>query len=102
MKMDQQTGNVVTQFFAWLAAIAGALGWTTQDLVYIIFGFVGVSISLISFVLGRLDARAKRREESKRTQLMARYIEVSMTKPATDRPASMKVINETINRMEEV
>jgi len=44
MKMNQQSGNIVTQFFAWLATIAAALGWTTQDFVYFIFGAIGVVI----------------------------------------------------------
>ncbi|WP_442801413.1 hypothetical protein [Serratia rubidaea] len=72
---DQQPVNIVTQFFAWLAAIASAAGLTTQDLIYIAFGAIGVLISLLSFVLGRIDARAKRKQEERRTNLYANYLD---------------------------
>lgn len=71
---DQQSANIVTQFFAWLAAIASAAGITTQDLIFIAFGAVGVLVSVLSFVLGRIDARAKRRQEERRTALYADYL----------------------------
>ncbi|MDP8772899.1 hypothetical protein QZR43_09910 [Serratia marcescens] len=75
MKMnDQQQVNIVTQFFAWLAAIASAAGITTQDLIYIAFGAIGVLVSVLSFVLGRIDARAKRKQEERRTELYADYL----------------------------
>ena len=48
MKMNNQNENIVTHFFAWLAAVASMLGITTQDMVYILFGFIGVVISLAS------------------------------------------------------
>jgi len=72
---DQQPVNIVTQFFAWLAAIASAAGITTQDLIYIAFGAVGVLVSVLSFVLGRIDARAKRKNEERRTALYADYLD---------------------------
>ncbi|MGF2656476.1 hypothetical protein ACQUWL_29085 [Serratia marcescens] len=76
MKMnDQQPVNIVTQFFAWLAAIASAAGITTQDLIYIAFGAIGVLVSVLSFVLGRIDARAKRKQEERRTALYEGYLE---------------------------
>ncbi|MGQ6496404.1 hypothetical protein ACUNE2_01935 [Serratia sp. IR-2025] len=75
MKMnDQQPVNIVTQFFAWLAAIASAAGITTQDLIYIAFGAVGVFVSVLSLVLGRIDARAKRKQEERRTELYEDYL----------------------------
>ncbi|WP_193776810.1 hypothetical protein [Serratia marcescens] len=75
MKMnDQQSANIVTQFFAWLAAIASAAGITTQDLIFIAFGAVGVLVSVLSFVLGRIDARAKRKQEERRTKLYEEYL----------------------------
>ncbi|KFB89633.1 hypothetical protein CR62_16765 [Serratia grimesii] len=76
MKMnDQQSVNIVTQFFAWLAAIASAAGITTQDLIYIAFGAIGVLVSVLSFVLGRIDARAKRKQEERRTTLYENYLD---------------------------
>ncbi|CAI2512112.1 Uncharacterised protein [Serratia ficaria] len=72
---DQQPVNIVTQFFAWLAAIASAAGITTQDLIYIAFGAIGVLVSVLSFVLGRIDARAKRKQEERRTELYAKYLD---------------------------
>ncbi|MEC5321106.1 hypothetical protein VSX61_19560 [Brenneria populi subsp. brevivirga] len=79
--MNQQPGNIVTQFFAWLAAIASAAGITTQDLIYIAFGAIGVIISITSFVLGRIDARNKRMQEERRTAAYERYIEVRSKRP---------------------
>lgn len=100
MKMEQQPGNIVTQFFAWLATIAAALGWTTQDLVYFIFGAIGVVISVISFVMNRLDARAKRREEARRTQIIEDYIHDVQQKPAEQRPSAVEVISEAVSKAE--
>lgn len=100
MKMEQQPGNIVTQFFAWLATIAAALGWTTQDLVYFIFGAIGVVISVISFVMNRLDARAKRREEARRTQIIEDYINDVQQKPSEQRPSAVEVISEAVSKAE--
>lgn len=100
MKMEQQPGNIVTQFFAWLATIAGVLGWTTQDLVYFIFGFIGVVISLASYINGRIDARAARREDQRRTKIMEDYIADVKQKPLEDRPSAVEVISEAANKAE--
>ena len=54
MKMNDQPGNIVTQFFAWLGVIASGLGLSTQDVVYMLFGLIGVAISVASFCYGRL------------------------------------------------
>lgn len=45
MKMND-SGNIFTQFFAWVAALASAIGFTTQDLVFMFFGAAGLLISL--------------------------------------------------------
>ena len=73
---DQQKINIFTQFFSWLAAIASAAGITTQDLIYIAFGAIGVIISVTSFVLGRIDASNKRRQEERRTTAYEDYLRV--------------------------
>ncbi|CAH1457632.1 hypothetical protein SLP60_000686 [Klebsiella pneumoniae] len=99
MKMNNQNENIVTHFFAWLAAVASMLGITTQDMVYILFGFIGVVISLASFVLGRMDARKERNEDSKRTQLLADYLLGVQQKPVRERPSSAEVITESMNRI---
>ncbi|MDA8487464.1 hypothetical protein [Kluyvera sp. Awk 3] len=99
MKMNDQQGNIITQFFAWLAAIASMLGFTTQDVVYILFGFIGVVISVASFVFGRMDARNERKEDSKRTQLLAEYLHGVQQKPLSERPSSAEVITESMNRI---
>ncbi|MBD8168658.1 hypothetical protein [Erwinia persicina] len=100
MKMDQQPGNIVTQFFAWLATIAAALGWSTQDLVYFVFGAIGVIISLASFINGRIDARAARREDQRRTQIMEEYISEVKQKPVQQRPSAIEVISEAAAKAE--
>ncbi|VFS43951.1 Uncharacterised protein [Enterobacter cancerogenus] len=56
-RMNDQSGNVITQFFAWLAAVSAALGFSTQDMVFMFFGLIGVLLSLASFISGRLDAQ---------------------------------------------
>ncbi|MEX2991196.1 hypothetical protein [Serratia fonticola] len=81
MKMNEHPNNVVTQFFAWLAAIASAAGITTQDLIFIAFGAVGVIISVLSFALGRIDARARRLNEQRRTELYAAYLKRRIDRP---------------------
>ncbi|MFS7186060.1 hypothetical protein AB6848_11365 [Serratia proteamaculans] len=80
---DQQPVNIVTQFFAWLAAIASAAGITTQDLIYIAFGAIGVLVSVLSFALGRIDARAKRKQDERRTDLYAKYLDKRSGRGAT-------------------
>lgn len=80
MRMDQQSSNIVTQFFAWLAAIASAAGISTQDLIYIAFGAIGVIVSILSFVLGRIDARAKRRQDTRRTALYENYLNIRIAR----------------------
>lgn len=99
MKMNDQQGNIITQFFAWLAAVASMLGITTQDMVYILFGLIGVVISLASFVMGRLDARNERKQDQKRTQLLADYLHGVQLKPQSERPSTAEVITESINRI---
>lgn len=79
--MNEQPNNVVTQLFAWLAAIASAAGITTQDLIFIVFGAIGVVISVLSFVLGRIDAKTKRLNEQHRTELYAAYLKRRMDRP---------------------
>ncbi|BBW27154.1 phage tail terminator-like protein [Enterobacter bugandensis] len=53
MKMND-SGNIFTQFFAWVAALASAIGFTTQDLVFMFFGAAGLLISLASYINGRV------------------------------------------------
>ncbi|AUY01237.1 hypothetical protein [Escherichia coli] len=73
MKMNNQNENIVTHFFAWLAAVAS--------------------------MLGRMDARKERNEDSKRTQLLADYLHGVQQKPVRERPSSAEVITESMNRI---
>ncbi|HHU4147883.1 TPA: hypothetical protein ACUB7D_005413, partial [Serratia marcescens] len=41
---------------------------------YIAFGAIGVLVSVLSFVFGRIDARAKRKQEERRTALYEDYL----------------------------
>ena len=61
--MNDQQGTIITQFFAWLASISAVLGITTQDLAYILFGLIGVMVSIASYVSGRIDARNAQKED---------------------------------------
>ncbi|MCU5772844.1 hypothetical protein N5923_06535 [Erwiniaceae bacterium BAC15a-03b] len=99
-KMNAHSGNIVTQFFAWLATLAAALGWTTQDLAYFIFGAFGVAISLASYISGRIDARAKRREDTRRTQLIENYIREAQEKPCEQRSGAIAVISDAMTKTE--
>ncbi|WP_213715724.1 hypothetical protein [Cedecea lapagei] len=99
MRMNDQTPNAVTQLFAWIAAFASAVGITTQDVVYMIFGLVGVIVSLASFFSGRLDARRFRLQDEKRTELLEKYLEDIHHLPPEQRPTSAQVVAETISRI---
>jgi hypothetical protein len=99
MKMNDQTSNAVTQFFAWIAAFASAIGFTTQDVVYMIFGLLGVIVSLASFFSGRIDARRLSQEEEKRTRLLEKYFEDIHRLPPEQRPSSAQVVTDTMNRI---
>jgi len=99
MKMNDQPGNIVTQFFAWLAAMAAGLGITTQDVVYIIFGLIGVVISVSSFISGRIDARKEHLEDEKRTKILADYLDNVKRQPPEKRPSTAEVVTESMNRI---
>jgi hypothetical protein len=96
--MNDQPGNIVTQSFAWLAALAAGLGITTQDMVYMIFGLISVGISVASFINGRLDAQRLRREDEKRTRLLQDYLKELQTKtiPEKELPAAAKALREAL------
>lgn len=98
MKMSDQPGNIVTQFFAWLATIAAGLGLATQDVVYMIFGLIGVIISLASYVNGRLDARRRRKEDEMRTTMIRDYLKGVAEKPHDERPAAVEVAVQALER----
>ncbi|QKJ87421.1 Phage holin [Paramixta manurensis] len=98
--MDQQPGSIVTHFFGWLAAIAAAMGVTTQDLVYIAFGGIGVVISACSFIMGRLDARAQRAEQRKRTSLIEDYLDDVSQRPTDKQPTAIEIVNEALHKAE--
>ncbi|HEI9795064.1 TPA: hypothetical protein SLN52_003911 [Serratia marcescens] len=72
---DQQATNFITRAFGVLATVASALGMSTQELVYMIFAAVGAIVTVLSFLMGRIDARAKRRQEERRTDLYEQYLE---------------------------
>lgn len=99
-RMNDQSGNAITQLFAWIAAFAAAVGFSTQDVVYMIFGLMGVLISLGTFICGRIDARNERREREKRTALFEKYLEQIASMPPEQRSASIEIISETLHRMD--
>jgi hypothetical protein len=72
---DQQAANIITRVFGVLTAVASSLGISTQELVYMIFAAVGASVTILSFVMGRMDARAKRKQEERRTALYENYLD---------------------------
>ncbi|EJA0971339.1 TPA: hypothetical protein L3F68_003903 [Enterobacter hormaechei] len=96
MRMNDHSGNIFTQLFAWIGTIAGVLGFTTQDLIYMLFGAVGLLISLASFINGRIDARRRRKEDEKRTAMIKAYLEEVSDKPIEDRPAAVSVVADVL------
>ncbi|HAU5067989.1 hypothetical protein ABME00_09805 [Citrobacter amalonaticus] len=98
MRMNDYSGNIFTQFFAWLAALASVIGFTTQDLVFMFFGAVGLIISLISYVNGRIDARRKRKEDEKRTAMIRDYLDGISDKPIAERPAAVSVVADVLTK----
>ncbi|MCT4709011.1 hypothetical protein MUA04_02115 [Enterobacteriaceae bacterium H11S18] len=96
--MNDQPGNVVTQAFAWLAALAAGLGITTQDVVYMIFGLTGVAISFASYISGRLDAHRRQKEDEKRTQLLEDYLAALPDKNTAKSPAIVNTVSEVVKR----
>lgn len=98
MKMHDQQGNIFTQFFAWVAAFAAAFGFTTQDLIYMLFGAAGLILSLASYINGRVDARRKRKEYEKRTKMVNDYLEGVSDKPHDERPAAAMVVVKALQK----
>lgn len=97
MKMND-SGNIFTQFFAWVAALASAIGFTTQDMVFMFFGAAGLLISFTSYVNGRVDAHRRRREDEKRTKMVKDYLKGVGDKPLHDRPAAASVVVEALQK----
>lgn len=98
MRMNDHPGNIFTQFFAWVGTLAAALGFTTQEVVYMFFGAVGLLISLSSYINGRIDARRKRKEDEKRTAMIRDYLDGISDKPIAERPAAVSVVAEAITK----
>ena len=98
MRMNDHSGNIFTQFFAWVGTLTAALGFTTQDMVYMFFGAVGLLISLISYVNGRIDARRKRKEDEKRTAMIRDYLDGISDKPIAERPAAVSVVADALTK----
>ncbi|UNK75788.1 hypothetical protein [Raoultella planticola] len=98
MKMHEQQGNIFTQLFAWVAAFAAALGFTTQDVIYMFFGAVGLIISLASYINGRVDARRKRKEDEKRTKMVNDFLKGVSDVPQHERPAAASVVVEALQK----
>jgi len=99
-RMNDQSGNAITQLFAWIAAFAAAVGFSTQDVVYMIFGLMGVLISFGTFICGRVDAHNEKKEREKRTALFEKYLEQIASMPPEQRSASIEIISETLHRMD--
>lgn len=97
MKMNN-SGNIFTQFFAWVAALASAIGFTTQDLVFMFFGAAGLLISLASFINGRVDAHRKRREDEKRTKMVDDYLRGVNDKPLHERAAAASAVVDALQK----
>lgn len=97
MKMND-SGNIFTQFFAWLGTLAAALGFTTQDIIYMIFGAVGLLISLASYISGRVDAHRKRKEDEKRTKMVDDYLNGVKDKSLNERADLAKVVVEALQK----
>ncbi|MFG0518863.1 hypothetical protein [Kluyvera intermedia] len=97
MKMND-SGNIFTQFFAWVGTLAAALGFTTQDVIYMFFGAVGLLISLASYINGRVDAARKRMEDEKRTQMVNDYLAGVGDKPLHERPAAASVVVDALQK----
>ena len=98
--MNDQPGNIVTQCFAWLAALAAGLGITTQDMVYMTFGLICVGFSVVYFINGRIDAQRLRKEDEKRTRLLQDYLEELQNKtlPESGLPATAKALREVLKQ----
>ncbi|MFW7208697.1 MULTISPECIES: hypothetical protein [unclassified Enterobacter] len=92
MKLND-SGNIFTQFFAWVAALASAIEFTTQDLVSMFFGAAGL---LISYINGRVDANRRRREDEKRTKMVNDYLKGVGDKSLNERPAAASVVVEAL------
>jgi len=97
MRMNDHSGNISRSFrVGWNPR--GSIGFTTQDMVYMFFGAVGLLISLISYVNGRIDARRKRKEDEKRTAMIRDYLDGISDKPIAERPAAVSVVADALTK----
>ncbi|MFB5745087.1 hypothetical protein ACE38U_09370 [Cedecea sp. S5-13] len=94
---NEHTESIVTRFFAVVTAWAAAMGISTQDLAYIAFGALGAVVSVTSFICGRIDARHARKEDSKRTAIIAEYAENAATNGHN--PAALDVLVHTLEKV---
>lgn len=96
--MNDQPANLVTQSFAWLAALAAGLGITTQDMVYMIFGRLSVLISLASWLGGRLDARRQRLEDQKRTRILQTLVDDLQNRNRAEQIEIVRAVSEVLKK----
>lgn len=67
-------------------------------MVYMFFGAIGLIISLVSYVNGRLDARRRRKEDEKRTKMIRDYLDGVSDKPKSERPAAVSVVADALTK----
>ncbi|WP_455425422.1 hypothetical protein [Dryocola sp. LX212] len=96
--MNDHPVNLVTQAFAWLAALAAGLGITTQDVAYMIFGLAGVAISLASYISGRVDAHRRQKEEEKRTLILQDCLASLKNINVAERAEAVSAVSEVVKR----
>ena len=93
------TNSVYTQLFAGFAAIASALGLSTQDLIYLVFALIGLILSIASFVYARIDAAKRHEEDKKRTAILNQLVDQEMLKPEEDRKAGVTHLKNFVSKI---
>lgn len=94
--------DLLTRLFGGFTAVAAVLGISTQDLAYIVFGFIGMLCTVASFVCQSWNehkkTRANEREERARTEIIREYIEEARRLHTENHSAALDVVEEATKR----
>ncbi|WJV61373.1 hypothetical protein PCO87_15860 [Pectobacteriaceae bacterium C52] len=96
MKMDPNSHNLP---YWWSGSLAFFSTLSLQDYVFVIGAVISAFFTVKTYYAKRKEERENLKEERRRTQLLADYLNGVSSKPESARPSSVEVVAEAMKRM---
>ncbi|AYH27149.1 hypothetical protein C5E20_08395 [Pectobacterium parmentieri] len=96
MKMNPTSQNLS---YWWSGSLAFFSTLSLQDYVFVIGAVISAYFTVKTYYAKRREEKENLEEERRRTQLLADYLSGVSLKPEHERPASVEVVAEAIERM---